>query len=89
MCRLKGRSERGPRSGPTLPLMMRLPGTEGGVGHVATDRGQHAKRVGELFDVEGPTSGAGRTLLNRLFLVARLELVSFAIVVALMVFKPG
>jgi len=27
--------------------------------------------------------------MNRLFLVSRLELVSFAIIVALMVFKPG
>jgi hypothetical protein len=27
--------------------------------------------------------------MNRLFLVSRLELVSFAIVIALMVFKPG
>jgi hypothetical protein len=27
--------------------------------------------------------------MNRLFLVSRLELLSFAIIVALMVFKPG
>ena len=31
---------------------------------------------------------AGRALMNRLFLVSRLELLSFAIVIALMVFKP-
>jgi uncharacterized membrane protein len=46
-------------------------------------------RVGELFKAEGPSSEAGRALMNRLFLVSRLELVSFAIIIALMVFKPG
>jgi uncharacterized membrane protein len=51
--------------------------------------GPRAKRVGELFDAEGPTSEAGRSLMNRLFLVSRLELLSFAIVISLMVFKPG
>ena len=51
--------------------------------------GPRAKRVGELFDAEGPSSEAGRSLMNRLFLVSRLELVGFAIIVALMVFKPG
>ena len=51
--------------------------------------GPRAKRVGHLFDAEGPTSEAGRALMNRLFLVSRLELISFAIVIALMVFKPG
>ena len=51
--------------------------------------GPRAKRVGELFDAEGPSSEAGRALMNRLFLVSRLELLSFAIIVALMVFKPG
>jgi uncharacterized membrane protein len=51
--------------------------------------GPRAKRVGELFDAEGPSSVAGRALMDRLFLVSRLELASFAIVIALMVFKPG
>jgi len=51
--------------------------------------GPRAKRVGELFDAEGPSSEAGRALMNRLFLVSRLELLSFAIIIALMVFKPG
>jgi uncharacterized membrane protein len=32
---------------------------------------------------------AGRALMNQVFLVSRLELVSFAVVIALMVFKPG
>ena len=51
--------------------------------------GPRAKRVGDLFNAEGPSSEAGQTLMNRLFLVSRLELVSFAIIIALMVFKPG
>jgi uncharacterized membrane protein len=51
--------------------------------------GPRAKRVAELFDTEGPASSAGRDLLDRMFLVSRLELVSFAVIIALMVFKPG
>lgn len=51
--------------------------------------GPRAKRVGELFDAEGPSSETGRALLDRLFLVSRLELASFAVIIALMVFKPG
>jgi uncharacterized membrane protein len=51
--------------------------------------GPRTKRVAELFEAEGPTSRAARALLERLFLVSRLELVSFAVIVALMVFKPG
>jgi uncharacterized membrane protein len=51
--------------------------------------GPRATRVGELFNVEGPSSEVGRALMNRMFLVSRLELVSFAIIIALMVFKPG
>jgi hypothetical protein len=42
-----------------------------------------------LFDAEGPSSVAARQLIGRLFLVTRLELVSFAVIIALMVFKPG
>jgi uncharacterized membrane protein len=48
-----------------------------------------AKRVAALFDAEGPTSAAGRSLLDRMFLVSRLELASFGVIIALMVFKPG
>jgi len=51
--------------------------------------GPRAKRVSQLFETEGPGSTDGRALLDRLFLVSRLELVSFAIIIALMVFKPG
>ena len=51
--------------------------------------GPRAKRVGNLFTAEGPSSEAGQALMSRLFLVSRLELVSFAIIIALMVFKPG
>ena len=51
--------------------------------------GPRAKRVAALFDAEGPESVGGRQLLGRLFLVSRLELVSFAVIIGLMVFKPG
>ena len=48
-----------------------------------------ARRVAALFDAEGPKSVAGRTILARMFLVSRLELVSFGVIIALMVLKPG
>lgn len=47
------------------------------------------KRAAELFEAEGPTSQAGRKLIDRLFLVSRVELISFAVIIALMTFKPG
>ena len=48
-----------------------------------------SKRVAALFEAEGPASVVGRRLIERMFLVSRLELVSFAIIIGLMVFKPG
>lgn len=48
-----------------------------------------SKRVVTLFEAEGPSSVIGRRLIERMFLVSRLELVSFAVIIALMVFKPG
>jgi uncharacterized membrane protein len=51
--------------------------------------GPQSARIGQLFAAEGPTSVAGQARLARVFLVSRLELVSFAVVVFLMVFKPG
>jgi uncharacterized membrane protein len=51
--------------------------------------GPQAARIGELFAAEGPTSVAAQARLSRVFLVSRLELVSFAVIVFLMVFKPG
>ena len=51
--------------------------------------GPRAKRVAAFFDEEGPSSAAGRDLLDRMFLVSRLELAAFGLVIALMVFKPG
>jgi uncharacterized membrane protein len=48
-----------------------------------------ARRVTALFESEGPTSEAGRALLDRMFLVSRLELIGFAVIIGLMVFKPG
>ena len=51
--------------------------------------GPKSKRVAQLFEAEGPLSAAGRALLGRLFLVSRLELVSFLVIIALMVAKPS
>ena len=51
--------------------------------------GPRTKKVAELFEAEGPSSVAARALMDRIFLVSRLELVSFAVIIALMVFKPG
>jgi uncharacterized membrane protein len=51
--------------------------------------GPRTKKIAELFEAEGPSSTAARALMDRVFLVSRLELVSFAIIIALMVFKPG
>jgi uncharacterized membrane protein len=51
--------------------------------------GPKSKAIAQLFEVEGPTSVAARSLMSRVFLVSRLELASFAVIVALMVWKPG
>ncbi len=51
--------------------------------------GPRSGKIGELFAAEGPTSAAGKALMGQVFLVSRLELVSFAVIVFLMVFKPG
>ena len=48
-----------------------------------------AKRAAALYESEGPMSPAARAITQRLFLVSRLELVSFAVIIGLMVFKPG
>lgn len=48
-----------------------------------------SKRVATLYETEGPASVVGRRLIERMFLVSRLELVSFAVIIGLMVFKPG
>jgi uncharacterized membrane protein len=50
--------------------------------------GPKSKVVAGLFETEGPASAAGLALLNRLFLISRVELVLFFITIALMVFKP-
>jgi uncharacterized membrane protein len=48
-----------------------------------------ARRVAALFEAEGPSSVAARHLIGQMFVVSRLELVSFAVIIGLMVFKPG
>jgi uncharacterized membrane protein len=51
--------------------------------------GPRAKRAAALFEIEGPSSTEGRILIGKLLFVSRLELVSFVVIIALMVFKPG
>lgn len=51
--------------------------------------GPNAKRAAALFETEGAGSAAARRLVQRMFVVSRLELVSFAVIIVLMVFKPG
>ena len=51
--------------------------------------GPRTQKIAELHEAEGPTSEAARDLTARVMLVSRLELVSFAVIIALMVFKPG
>lgn len=51
--------------------------------------GPRAKRAAETFEAEGPTSVKGLQLIRGLYVVTRLELLSFAVIIALMVFKPG
>jgi uncharacterized membrane protein len=50
--------------------------------------GPKSKVVAGLFETEGPTSPGAIVLLNRLFLLSRLELGLFLVTIALMVFKP-
>jgi uncharacterized membrane protein len=51
--------------------------------------GPQSGRIGAQFAAEGPSSVTARAGMARLFLVSRLELVSFAVIVYLMAFKPG
>ena len=51
--------------------------------------GPRVKKIGLLYQAEGPVSVGGRALLDRVFLVSRLELVSFLVIIALMVAKPN
>ena len=51
--------------------------------------GPRAGKVAALFASEGPSSSAARAEMGKVFLASRLELLSFAIIIALMVFKPG
>jgi uncharacterized membrane protein len=51
--------------------------------------GPRARRAAALVEAEGPSSVEGRVIFNRLALVSRLELVSFFVIIALMVVKPG
>ena len=50
--------------------------------------GPQSKKIGQLVAAEGPASPAAGALLSRVFLISRVELVSFAVIISLMVFKP-
>lgn len=51
--------------------------------------GPSAKRAAALFETEGAGSVAGRQIIDRMLIVSRVELLSFAVIIVLMVFKPG
>lgn len=51
--------------------------------------GPQSARIGKLFASEGPASMKARAALTRVFIVSRLELSSFALIVFLMIFKPA
>jgi hypothetical protein len=48
-----------------------------------------SKKIAQAFESEGPTSSSGLAMTKRVFLVSRIELVGFAVIIFLMVFKPG
>lgn len=47
-----------------------------------------SKRAKASFAADGPASAAGRAVVGRMFLVARIELATFLVIIALMVVKP-
>ena len=51
--------------------------------------GPRSKKVAALFEAEGATSAGARAASARLFLVSRVDVVIFLVIVALMVWKPG
>jgi uncharacterized membrane protein len=50
--------------------------------------GPRAAKVATMFEAEGPGSVAGRALLGQILIVSRVELVSFAVIIFLMIAKP-
>ena len=51
--------------------------------------GPRSKKVAEMFEAQGPTSSEARAASARLFMVSRIDLVLFFVIVGLMVWKPG
>jgi uncharacterized membrane protein len=51
--------------------------------------GPRSAKVAQLFDAEGATSPVARAASARLFMVARIDVVIFLVIVGLMVWKPG
>jgi uncharacterized membrane protein len=51
--------------------------------------GPRSKKVAEMFETQGPTAPEARAASARLFMVSRIDLVLFFVIVGLMVWKPG
>ena len=51
--------------------------------------GPRTKKISQLVETEGPSSATAAALMRQVFLVSRIELVSFLVIIFLMVFKPG
>lgn len=49
----------------------------------------NGKRAKALFDAEGPGSVAARRIIGGMFIVARVELAMFLVIIAFMVVKPN
>jgi uncharacterized membrane protein len=74
-------------SQPWISLSMLLWLTSVAIG--AAYIGPRTQKVSELYAAEGPTSVEARAITQRLFLIGRIDIVLFLVIVALMVFKPG
>ena len=51
--------------------------------------GPRSKKVAEMFETQGATAPSARAASARLFMVARIDLLIFLVIVGLMVWKPG
>jgi uncharacterized membrane protein len=51
--------------------------------------GPRSRKVAEMFETLGHTSTDARAASSRLFMVARIDLLIFLVIVGLMVWKPG
>lgn len=51
--------------------------------------GPRSKKVAEMFETQGATSPQARAASARLFMVSRIDVLIFLVIVGLMVWKPG